>query len=76
MDPPRTGAGGTVMAAVCGQRPRVIAYVACDPVALGRDTAIAGELGYELVDVQVWDAFPQTHHMEAMAIFQPTHHIS
>lgn len=76
LDPPRSGAGGAVLAAVCGHRPQVIAYVACDPVALGRDTAIAGELGYELVDVRVWDAFPQTHHMEAMAIFQPTHQIS
>ena len=76
MDPPRSGAGGAVLAAVCSFRPRVIVYVACDPVALGRDTAIARELGYDLVDVRVWDAFPQTHHMEAMAIFQPTDRIS
>jgi hypothetical protein len=27
-------------------------------------------------DLRVWDAFPQTHHMEAMACFRPTHQIS
>lgn len=76
MDPPRSGAGGAVLAGVCSFGPRVIVYVACDPVALGRDTAIARELGYDLVNVRVWDAFPQTHHMEAMAFFQPTDRIS
>lgn len=76
LDPPRAGAGAGVLRSICARRPRSIVIVACDPVALGRDTAIAGELGYEMVDLRVWDAFPQTHHMEAMASFQPRHQIS
>ena len=76
LDPPRAGAGAKVIAAICGLRPRVVVVVACDPVALGRDTAIFAQHGYDLVDLRVWDAFPQTHHMEAMACFRPTHQIS
>lgn len=76
LDPPRSGAGAQVAGAICGLRPRVVVVVACDPVALGRDTATFADHGYELVDIRVWDAFPQTHHMEAMAIFRPTHQIS
>jgi tRNA/tmRNA/rRNA uracil-C5-methylase (TrmA/RlmC/RlmD family) len=76
LDPPRSGAGAQVVEAICGYRPRVVVVVACDPVALGRDTAIFAQHGYELVDLRVWDAFPQTHHMEAMACFRPTHQIS
>ncbi len=41
LDPPRTGAGRTVMAQIADRRPRAIAYVACDPAALARDLAYA-----------------------------------
>ena len=39
LDPPRTGAGPAVVAGIAGLRPRAVAYVACDPAALARDTA-------------------------------------
>jgi len=76
LDPPRSGAGRPVIGPICRTRPRVIAVVACDPIALGRDTSILAEHGYEMANLRVWDAFPQTHHMEAMAVFTPSHQIS
>ncbi|MGV8909309.1 MAG: class I SAM-dependent RNA methyltransferase [Propionicimonas sp.] len=71
LDPPRAGAGPVVLAAVAARRPRAIAYVACDPAALGRDLRIAAGLGYEPVSVRAYDLFPMTHHVECVAILEP-----
>lgn len=71
LDPPRTGAGGTVLAAVLARRPRAVAYVACDPAALGRDLRLAAELGYRTEKVEAFDLFPLTHHVECVAILKP-----
>jgi tRNA/tmRNA/rRNA uracil-C5-methylase (TrmA/RlmC/RlmD family) len=71
LDPPRAGAGSGVLAAVASRRPRAIAYVACDPAALGRDLRTAEELGYVPVSVTAYDLFPLTHHMECIAILAP-----
>jgi len=76
VDPPRSGAGRRVLDPICRARPRVVVVVACDPIALGRDTAILAEHGYAMANLRVWDAFPQTHHMEAMAVFTPSDQIS
>ena len=70
LDPPRAGAGPVVLAAVAARRPRAIAYVACDPAALGRDLKIAAGLGYEPVSVRAYDLFPMTHHVECVAILE------
>ena len=48
-------------------RPEVIVYVACDPAALGRDTAALAGAGYRLDALRAFDAFPQTHHVECVA---------
>ena len=47
--------------------PQVIVYVACDPAALGRDTAALAVAGYRLDALRAFDAFPQTHHVECVA---------
>jgi len=70
LDPPRTGAGLAVVQALAALRPRTIAYVACDPVALARDLAAFREHGYELVSLRAFDAFPMTHHLESVAVLQ------
>jgi tRNA/tmRNA/rRNA uracil-C5-methylase (TrmA/RlmC/RlmD family) len=71
LDPPRRGAGGDVVAAVCARRPRAVAYVACDPAALARDVRAAGGHGYHLARLRAFDLFPMTHHVECVALLLP-----
>jgi len=68
LDPPRRGAGKTVVAAVAGRSPARIVYVACDPAALARDVAAFGGHGYRLAALRAFDAFPMTHHVECIAL--------
>lgn len=69
IDPARAGAE-TAVAAMSTMQPRRIVYVSCHPGTLARD---AGELvtrhGYRLVSVRALDMFPNTHHVEAIAVF-------
>lgn len=69
LDPPRSGAGGEVCAQLGELRPANLVYVACDPVALARDTKTLGELGYKISSLRAFDLFPHTHHLEALAVF-------
>ena len=69
LDPPRAGAGAGVVQAIAALAPRTVIYVACDPVALARDTATFGVEGYELRDLRALDLFPNSHHVEAIAVF-------
>jgi tRNA/tmRNA/rRNA uracil-C5-methylase (TrmA/RlmC/RlmD family) len=71
LDPPRTGAGPGVCRAVAALGARAVAYVACDPAALARDTAALAEAGYRLESLRAFDAFPMTHHVECVAHFRP-----
>ncbi len=71
LDPPRAGAAA--MLAMLGRlRPARIVYVSCHPASLARD---AGELvhghGFRLAAAGVMDMFPQTAHVESIAVFEP-----
>jgi len=72
LDPPRTGAKADVVGHIIALQPQQVIYVACDPVALGRDIKLFRDAGYELVSVKGVDLFPHTHHMEAVASLVPT----
>jgi tRNA/tmRNA/rRNA uracil-C5-methylase (TrmA/RlmC/RlmD family) len=72
LDPPRTGAGGEVVDHLTGLGARAIAYVACDPAALARDLSYFGKAGYRPVSLRAFDLFPMTHHVECVAILEPT----
>ena len=50
--------------------PANVVYVACDPVALARDTNTLLEAGYSLTALRAFDIFPHTHHFETVAVFQ------
>jgi tRNA/tmRNA/rRNA uracil-C5-methylase (TrmA/RlmC/RlmD family) len=67
LDPPRSGAGSEVMTVLGRLAPAQLVYVACDPVALARDVALAAEAGYRLARIRAFDLFPHTHHVEAVA---------
>jgi tRNA/tmRNA/rRNA uracil-C5-methylase (TrmA/RlmC/RlmD family) len=69
--PPRSGAGRAVVEAIVARRPRAVAYVACDPAAFARDVASLAELGYPLTRMRAFDAFPMTHHVECVGLFEP-----
>jgi 23S rRNA (uracil1939-C5)-methyltransferase len=68
LDPPRAGAGGKVMRKIGRTGARRIIYVSCNPTTLAPDLKELMPFGYGLVDVQPFDLFPQTHHVEAIAV--------
>jgi len=72
LDPPRTGAGTSVIKDIAALAPRAIAYVACDPAALARDVAYARDAGYGIRSLRAFDAFPMTHHVECIAVLEPS----
>lgn len=69
-DPPRAGAGGDVIEGIIRLNPAHIAAVSCDPATFSRDLRglLAG--GYELVSIDAFDMFPQTHHVELVGHLQ------
>jgi tRNA/tmRNA/rRNA uracil-C5-methylase (TrmA/RlmC/RlmD family) len=68
LDPPRSGAGRDVMAAIGEHARRAIGYVACDPAALARDVRTAVDAGWRLASLRAFDAFPMTQHVECVAL--------
>jgi tRNA/tmRNA/rRNA uracil-C5-methylase (TrmA/RlmC/RlmD family) len=72
LDPPRTGAGKSVIEKCAGLGARAIIYVACDPAALARDTVYLTEAGYHLEAIRAFDLFPMTHHIESIALYLPS----
>lgn len=72
LDPPREGAKRTVVEQVVARAPRAVAYVACDPAALARDVAVFAEHGWALTALRAYDLFPMTHHVECVALLEPT----
>jgi len=69
LDPPRTGAKGIEadLAALGADR---IYYVSCNPATLARDLAALVKHGYKLQRVQPIDLFPQTFHVETLAVLE------
>lgn len=68
LDPPRTGAAAMIDA-LKEIRPRALVYIACDPASLVRDTKTLIAQGYRMDRFCIADMFPQTHHIESLAIF-------
>ncbi|QRZ60878.1 class I SAM-dependent RNA methyltransferase [Rothia sp. ZJ932] len=69
VDPSREGVGKKVVEQIDQLDPQRLVYVACDPAALGRDTGYLRELGWELLDLRAFDMYPNTHHVETVALF-------
>jgi tRNA/tmRNA/rRNA uracil-C5-methylase (TrmA/RlmC/RlmD family) len=73
IDPPRTGMSKEAMSGILGLKvPRVV-YVSCDPATLARDVKRFAEVGYRLGHIEAFDLFPNTAHVETLAVLtRPT----
>ncbi len=69
IDPPSSGAGQNTAEQLVRLGIPKLLYVSCDPATLARDTRLLVEAGYSLQQVQPIDMFPQTYHVESLALF-------
>jgi 23S rRNA (uracil1939-C5)-methyltransferase len=70
VDPPRAGLSQKVVRRIVEASPRRIVYVSCNPTTLAPNAAQLVEAGYVLRRVRPVDMFPQTHHVECVALLE------
>lgn len=72
LDPPRKGCTPEALASLFALNPARIIYVSCNPATLARDLKIIEQNGYKTKRVQPVDMFPQTYHVESVAVIDRT----
>jgi 23S rRNA (uracil1939-C5)-methyltransferase len=70
VDPPRAGLSAKVVRRIIDASPKRIVYVSCNPTTLAPNAAQLVEAGFALRKVRPVDMFPQTHHVECVALFE------
>ncbi len=70
VDPPRAGLSQKIVRRIVEASPRRIVYVSCNPTTLAPNAAQLAEAGYELRRVRPVDMFPQTPHIECVALLE------
>ena len=68
LDPPRGGLGEASAGFLAQLRARRVTYVSCDPATLARDLKVLVAAGYRLTALHLLDLFPQTFHIETVAM--------
>ncbi len=68
LDPPRTGCSKKLIRELVKRQHRRLVYLSCDPVTLARDLAVLCENAYNVEWIQPLDLFPQTFHIENIAV--------
>ena len=69
VDPPRTGISRAAMGMVASHSADRIIYVSCDPATMARDARRLVDAGYALESMRAFDLFPNTPHVETLAVF-------
>jgi len=70
VDPPRAGLASKLASSLARNGPPVLAYVSCDSASLSRDSKILTNGGYRLDKLTLFDFYPQTSHIETLAVFK------
>ena len=70
LDPPRTGAGDAVCELLARLQAREVVYVSCSPHTLPTELATLCAAGYSIAELHVLDLFPQTSHIETVAVLK------
>jgi 23S rRNA (uracil1939-C5)-methyltransferase len=73
VDPPRTGLSPEARARLAAAKPARLIYVSCDAATLARDLATLLGAGCELAHVEAFDLFPNTAHVEVLAVLESRH---
>jgi len=73
LDPPRSGCQIRALESLIEMAPSRVAYISCDAETLGRDLKVLCQGGYKLDEVAPLDMFPQTHHVECVALLSRGH---
>lgn len=68
IDPPRTGCDKDVLVTVAQWKPKRLIYISCDPTTQARDIRYLVDQGFLLQVLQPFDMFPQTKHIEVVAL--------
>mmetsp|Transcript_29895 Transcript_29895/g.62906 ORF Transcript_29895/g.62906 Transcript_29895/m.62906 type:complete len:602 (-) Transcript_29895:51-1856(-) len=70
VDPPRKGCSEEFLEQLDEYKPQRVVYMSCDPATQARDAKFLVSYGYEVVSIQPFDLFPQTRHIECLAVFE------
>jgi len=68
LDPPRTGAGKSVIRSLVELGAPRVRYVSCEPATLARDIAALLAAGYHIEEAHLFDLFPETFHIESVML--------
>jgi 23S rRNA (uracil1939-C5)-methyltransferase len=72
VDPPRAGLSAKIVRRILEAEPQRIVYVSCNPTTLAPNARQIADAGYELKTVRPVDMFPQTSHVECVALLERT----
>jgi 23S rRNA (uracil-5-)-methyltransferase RumA len=72
VDPPRTGLSETIIEALIELQPATILYISCLAQSLARDLRVLTAEAYTVEDLEVFDFYPQTYHVEILTVLRKT----